>query len=78
MSNIERGAQRIFVDQLYRAAAILRVDIRDLLPPVETIVQDEATVHAAADDPLTPEAVLGLRDVILQLASDRRHDGTDD
>ena len=51
-SNIERGAQRIFLDQAYRAAGILGVPISALLPPVDPL-NDMMVVHAAADAPLT-------------------------
>lgn len=51
-SNIERGEQRIFLDQVYRAASILRVPIDDLLPSAHVVTED-TVVHAAADAPLT-------------------------
>jgi len=51
-SNIERGAQRIFLDQVYRAAAIFGVPIDALLPPAHLFAAD-VVVHAAADDPLS-------------------------
>lgn len=69
MSNIERGAQRIFVDQLYRAASILQVGINELLPPLEEVKQDDGMVRAAADDPLTPDAIEHLQDVIEKVTS---------
>ena len=50
VSNIERGKQRVFLDQAYRAAEILAVPIGKLLPPPETFVQ--VVVHTVADDPL--------------------------
>lgn len=50
VSNIERGTQRVFLDQAYRAAEILAVPIDRLLPPQETFIQ--VIVRTAADDPL--------------------------
>jgi transcriptional regulator with XRE-family HTH domain len=65
-SNIERGAQRIYVDQLYRAAAILQVPVHDLLPPLDELLQDEVIVHPA-DEPLTNEALDSLKATITEL-----------
>lgn len=52
VSNIERGAQRIFLDQVYRAASILGVPVDTLLPQAHLIVSDPI-MHAAADAPIT-------------------------
>ena len=65
-SNIERGAQRIYVDQLYRAAAILQVPVHDLIPPLDDVFQDEVIVHSA-DEPLTGEALDSLKAAISEL-----------
>lgn len=51
-SNIERGSQRIFLDQLLRAATILGVSVDSLVPPTH-LGFDGAVLHTAADAPLT-------------------------
>ena len=65
-SNIERGAQRIYLDQLYRAAAILQVPVHDLLPPLDDLLQEDVIVHPA-DEPLTAEALDSLKAAINEL-----------
>src|SRR3989442_9657415 len=50
-SNIERGQQRLFLDQIYRAAEILRISIDVLLPPQQPSGRG-IVVHAASYDPL--------------------------
>lgn len=37
ISNIERGTQRIFIDQLYEAADALKVDVSKFLPTLEEV-----------------------------------------
>src|SRR5262245_47016823 len=48
VSNIERGAQRVFLDQAYRASAILRVSLDELLPAAN-LLSDDLILHAPAD-----------------------------
>lgn len=50
ISNIERGAQRVFLDQLYRAAEILGISMTDLLPDQSRVAR--VSLHVAADDPI--------------------------
>jgi transcriptional regulator with XRE-family HTH domain len=51
LSNIERGKQRLFVDQVYEAARVLGVGLDALLPPLHDLVE-APTVMVPADDPL--------------------------
>lgn len=65
-SNIERGRQRLFLDQVYRAAEILSVSIDKLLPVRHSKGQG-MVVHAASDDPLPPDAARQVAEVALEL-----------
>ena len=65
-SNIERGRQRLFLDQVYRAAEILSVSIDKLLP-VRHLQGPGMVVHAASDDPLPPEAARQVAEVAREL-----------
>jgi transcriptional regulator with XRE-family HTH domain len=56
ISNIERGTQRVFLDQVYTAAHALRVEVTVLLPSVADMFP-AATVHSPADDPLSDSDV---------------------
>jgi transcriptional regulator with XRE-family HTH domain len=55
VSNLERGTQRVFLDQVYDCAIILGADLNDLLPDVAD-VKSKPTVTASPDDPLTRDA----------------------
>ena len=65
-SNIERGQQRLFLDQIYRAAEILGIAIDVLLPAHQPSVQ-RIVVHAASDDPLPPGAARQVAEVAHEL-----------
>jgi len=65
-SNIERGQQRLFLDQIYFAAEILGVSINALLPVQDLLVRD-IVVHAASDDPLPPDAARQVAAVAREL-----------
>lgn len=65
-SNIERGRQRIFLDQMYRAAEILGVPVERLLPPAHLLATN-AIVHVAVDDPLPHAAARTLAEVVREL-----------
>jgi len=65
-SNIERGQQRLFLDQVYRAAEILSVSIDKLLP-VRHPDGPGIVVHAASDDPLPPDAARQVAEVAREL-----------
>ena len=65
-SNIERGHQRLFLDQVYRAAEILGVTIDVLLPARQPSGQ-QMVVHAASDDPLPPNAARQIAEVAHEL-----------
>jgi transcriptional regulator with XRE-family HTH domain len=62
VSNIERGTQRIFLDQVYTAAHALGEDPVALLPSIADIY-DEMPVHTPPDDPLSNAAAVQARDV---------------
>jgi len=59
VSNIERGSRAVFLDQIYRAAQILAVDARDLLPPMDEVFPPVA-VHAATDDQVSQERAMNV------------------
>jgi transcriptional regulator with XRE-family HTH domain len=55
VSNLERGTQRVFLDQVYDCAIILGTDLNDLLPGVAD-VKSKPAVTTSPDDPLTRAA----------------------
>jgi len=55
ISNIERGLQRIYLDQAFQAAALLDIAVIELLPPMESVIK-EPTILVVADDRLSIEA----------------------
>jgi transcriptional regulator with XRE-family HTH domain len=64
-SNIERGVQRVFLDQVFRAAEILQVPLMDLLR-----IEAEATINsvrAAADNPLTPTQERRIQEIVREV-----------
>jgi transcriptional regulator with XRE-family HTH domain len=63
ISNIERGTQRIFLDQVYAAAHALVVEPVALLPSIADIYDDKA-IHTPPDDPLSNAAAVQARDVV--------------
>ncbi len=65
-SNIERGRQRIFLDQVYRAAEILGVPVERLLPPAHLLATN-TILHVAVDDPLPRAAARTLAEVVREL-----------
>ena len=67
-SNIERGHQRLFLDQVYRAAEILGVAIEVLLPAQQPSEQ-RPVVHAAADDPLSRDGARQVAEVARELVA---------
>jgi transcriptional regulator with XRE-family HTH domain len=67
-SNIECGHQRLFLDQIYRAAEILGVPIETLLPTQQHSEQ-QPVVHAAADDPLSRDDARQVADVARELVA---------
>jgi transcriptional regulator with XRE-family HTH domain len=66
VSNIERGMQRVFLDQVYRAAEILGRPPADLLP--ERPQDLDVAVRAAVDDPLSARAERSFEKVIRKMA----------
>ena len=69
-SNIECGHQRLFLDQIYRAAEALGVRVEVLLPPQQPSEQ-RPVVHAAADDPLTRDDARQVAEVARELVADQ-------
>ena len=65
-SNLERGQQRLFLDQIYHAAEILRIPIQKLLP-IQRPEGQGIVVHAASDDPLPPDAARQVAEVAREL-----------
>lgn len=59
VSNLECGSRAVFLDQVYQAAQILGVDVRDLLPPMAEMFPPVA-VHAATDDQVSEERALSV------------------
>ena len=67
-SNIECGHQRLFLDQIYRAAEILGIPIEKLLP-TQQYSEQRPVVHAAADDPLSRDDARQVADVARELVA---------
>jgi transcriptional regulator with XRE-family HTH domain len=63
ISNIERGTQRIFLDQVYAAAHALGTEPHALLPSIADIY-DDMPIHTPSDDPLSNAAAVQARDVV--------------
>jgi transcriptional regulator with XRE-family HTH domain len=63
VSNMERGEQRIFLDQVYRAADILSLSVDALMPAAHPLAP-ERIVRAAADDPLSPSLARALAHIV--------------
>lgn len=55
ISNIERGTQRLYLDQVFEAAYALDMEASELLPPVAAVYSPGA-LRVASDDPLTKAA----------------------
>jgi transcriptional regulator with XRE-family HTH domain len=70
VSNIERGIQRVFLDQVYRAAEILGKRPADLLP--EGQHNSDVVVRAAVDDPLPIHAERSFEKVIREMTEKYR------
>jgi len=75
VSNMECGRQRIFLDQVYRAATVLAVPVRELLPA--ELVDDAPAVLTAADDDPLPNRVAEnvsrtIAAVVKQIATDSK------
>jgi transcriptional regulator with XRE-family HTH domain len=67
-SNIECGHQRLFLDQIYRAAEVLGVRVEVLLP-AQQHPEQRPVVHAAADDPLSRDDARQVADVARELVA---------
>ena len=56
ISNIERGARAVYLDQVYQACSILRVDVAELLPPLSEVFP-VSPVHTATDERAPDDAL---------------------
>ena len=63
ISNIERGKQRVYLDQLFEAAHLFDVPVEALLPRVQDVF-DSISLRIAADAPLTPAAAIDAARVV--------------
>lgn len=63
VSNLERGTQRVFLDQVYRAAYVLGVPIESLLPAMDDIFPERA-IHSAPDDPISANTMAAVSRLI--------------
>jgi transcriptional regulator with XRE-family HTH domain len=75
VSNIERGTQRVFLDQVYRAAEILGRTPAELLP--EGSRPNDLQVRAASDDPLPAHAERSFEKVIREMTEKYRTSAKD-
>jgi len=71
VSNIERGSQRLYLDQVYQAARALRIDVPALLPNVQQIY-DHPMITSVSDDPLPADAVQRAQEIVQNLAAPKR------
>jgi transcriptional regulator with XRE-family HTH domain len=71
ISNIERGAQRLYLDQVYQAARILQVEVTTLLPEAKHIY-DQPIITSVSDDPLPANVVRQAQEIVQSLAAPRR------
>jgi transcriptional regulator with XRE-family HTH domain len=55
VSNLERGKQRIYLDQLFQASHLLDLALDRLLPPLEKVFPRHS-LRTATDDPLSTKA----------------------
>lgn len=74
VSNMERGVQRIFLDQVYQAAQILNVPPGALLPPLDAMIATHG-VHSATDDPIPEHAAAEVARVVALLMTGRTPTG---
>lgn len=71
ISNIERGTQRLYLDQVFHAAHVLGKDVQELLPSVADIY-DTPDIRTPSDAPLTGRAAEAAQQMISSvLAEDR-------
>lgn len=67
ISNIERGTQRLYLDQVFQAAYVLKKGVHELLPTVAD-VYTTAVIHTPSDSPLTGKAELEVKKEISRIA----------
>jgi transcriptional regulator with XRE-family HTH domain len=70
ISNIERGQQRVYLDQVYLAARILGVALDRLLPQREDVF-DAAFIRSVSDDPLPARVAEKAQQIVERIASSR-------
>jgi transcriptional regulator with XRE-family HTH domain len=67
VSNLERGKQRVSLDQVYEAARFLGVPVSELLPPLAEVLPP-TDVHEPEDDPLSERG----KELVRQLSEELR------
>jgi transcriptional regulator with XRE-family HTH domain len=74
ISNIERGTQRLYLDQVFQAAHVLGEDLHALLPSVADVYK-APEIRTPSDAPLTRAAAEAAQQIISTvLTDDRSHD----
>jgi transcriptional regulator with XRE-family HTH domain len=68
-SNIECGRQRVFLDQVYRAAAALGVPVDALLPAMHLVASDQVLIRSPADDPLSAEEHRSVEAIVREISA---------
>jgi transcriptional regulator with XRE-family HTH domain len=71
VSNIECGRQRVFLDQVYRAASILGLPVADLLPPLDPSLASTPRILTPQDDPIPGQAMEKIAETIAAVSSER-------
>ena len=71
ISNIERGTQRLYLDQVFHAAQVLSVSVESLLPDLRDIYAIPA-VRTATDSPLPNGVADEVARVLTEIATDKR------
>lgn len=71
ISNIERGTQRLYLDQVFDAANVLAVPLESLLPSLSDVYMTPA-VRTATDSPLPRDVQDEVARVVTDIASENR------
>lgn len=69
ISNIECGAQRVYLDQVFQAAHLLETTVDELLPGLYVVFPSPA-IRTSADDPLTPKVAAEAKRVLRSVIGD--------
>ena len=71
ISNIERGTQRLYLDQVFQAAHVLSVDLPTLLPNVGDVYVAPA-IRTATDAPLPDDTTHEAERIVREVTTDER------